>query len=103
GAIGGLAAGGADLIAGALIKNVTYSMITDLQVLERTDEKVSQTISSNLQQGSGTRVLQTSDSARERRKYQTRILSTANRVNLKFDTALPALEEQLARSIAGIL
>ncbi len=103
GAAIGLAAGAADFIAGALIKNVTYSMITDLQILEKTDEKVSQTVQSNLGQGSGTRVLQTSESVRERRKFQTQILSTANRVNLKFDTALPALEEQLAKSIAGIL
>jgi len=101
--IGGLAAGGAELIAGSLVKNVTYSMITDLQILERTDEKVAQVINSDLQQGSGTRVHQSSESVRERRKYQTRIISTANRVNLSFQTALPVLEQQLATSIAGIL
>jgi hypothetical protein len=101
--IGGVAAAGVDLIAGALVKNVTYSMVTDLQILERTDETVDQTITSDLQQGSGTRVHQISESTRERRKYQTRILSTANRVNLSFETALPVLEQDLAKSIAGIL
>lgn len=102
-AIGGVAASGADLIAGALIHNVTYRMVTDLQILERTDEKVAQTINSDLQQGSGTRVLQTSESVRERRKYQTQIVSTANKVNLKFDQALHQLEESLAQSIAGMM
>jgi len=102
-AIGGVAAGAADLIAGSLVHNVTYRMITDLQILERTDEKVAQKVSSDLQQGTGTRLLQTSESARERRKYQTQIVSTANKVNLKFQKALPILADQLAQSIAGIL
>jgi hypothetical protein len=103
GVIGGMAAGAVDLVSGSLVKDVTYSMITDVQILERTQEKVAQTISSNLEQGSGTHVIQTSSSARERRKYQTRIVSTANRVNLSFAKALPVLQEQLAKSIAGIL
>jgi hypothetical protein len=102
-ALGAVAFGVADFVAGALVKDVTYSMITDLQILERTDEKVSQTVRSDLEQGSGTRVLQASESVPERRKYQTRIFSTANRVNLSFESALPVLEEDLAKSIAGIL
>jgi hypothetical protein len=102
-AAGGLAGSAAELVSGSLVKNVTYSMITDVQVVERTDELVSQTVKSNLEQGTGTQVLQTSESVRERRKYQTRIVSTANKVNLKFEQALPILEEQLAKSIAGIL
>lgn len=101
-AIGGLVGGAGELIAGSLVKNVTFSMITDLQIMERTPEAVSQTVNSNLQQGTGTQVVQTSASTRNRRKYQTRIVSTANQVNLKFETALPVLQEQLAKSIAGI-
>ena len=103
GAIGGLVGGGAELIAGSLVKNVTFSMITDIQIMEKTDEKVTQTVNSSLQQGTGTQVQQTSSSVRERHKYQTRIASTANKVNLKFEEALPVLQEQLAKSIAGIL
>ncbi|MGC9605708.1 MAG: complement resistance protein TraT [Minisyncoccia bacterium] len=101
--IGGLVGGAGELIAGALVKNVTYSIITDLQILERTDEAVKQTVQSDLAQGTGTRVLQTSESTQGRKKYQTRILSTANQVNLKFEQALPILEEQLAKSVAGLL
>jgi hypothetical protein len=103
GVIGGVAAGAVDLVSGSLVKNVTYSMITDVQIMERTQEKVDQTINSNLEQGSGTHVTQTSSSERERRRYQTRIVSTANRVNLSFAKALPILQEQLAQSIAGIM
>jgi len=101
-AAGGILGGAAELVAGSLVKNVTYSMITDLQILEKTPETVAQTVTSNLQQGAGTQVRQTSQSVRNRRKYQTRIVSTANKVNLKFEEALPVLKEQLASSIAGI-
>ena len=36
-------------------------------------------------------------------KYQTRVVSNANKVNLKFEEAKPVLEDQLAKSIANIL
>ena len=101
--IGGLLGGAGELIAGSLVKDVTYSMITDVQIMERTDAAVAQTVQSNLQQGTGTRVVQSSASTSNWKKYQTRIASTANKVNLKFEEALPLLQEQLAKSIAGIL
>lgn len=101
-AMGGLIGGAGELIAGSLVKDVTYSMITDLQIMERTPEAVQQEIKSDLTQGTGTQIMQSSQSVKSRRKYQTRIVSTANQVNLKFEEALPRLEEQLAKSVAGI-
>jgi len=101
-AVGGFLGSAGELIAGSLVKDVTYSMISDLQIMERTDEAVKQSVNSNLVQGTGTQVVQTSESTRNRRKYQTRIVSTANQVNLDFKDALPPLEEQLAKSVAGI-
>ena len=101
--IGGLLGGAGELIAGSLVKDVTYSMITDVQIMERSDAAVAQTVQSNLQQGTGTRVVQSSASTSNWKKYQTRIASTANKVNLEFNEALPHLQEQLAKSIAGIL
>nr|EJO2700081.1 hypothetical protein [Escherichia coli] len=47
--------------------------------------------------------LQNSDKHRNRHKYQTRVVSSANQVNLKFEEAKPHLEDQLAKSIANIL
>jgi hypothetical protein len=35
--------------------------------------------------------------------YRTRIVSTANKVNLSFKTALPVLQAQLVHSLSGIL
>lgn len=102
GAIGGLAGGAGELIAGSLVKDVTFAMITDVQIMERTDEAVKQDVQSSLEQGTGTKVVQSSESVRDRRKYQTRIASSADKVNLKFAEAQPILEEKLAASIAGI-
>ncbi|EOX3822253.1 MULTISPECIES: complement resistance protein TraT [Enterobacter] len=39
----------------------------------------------------------------DRAKYQTRVVSNANKVNLKFEEAKPVLEAQLAKSVANIL
>jgi len=103
GGLKGAAIGSAiDLIAGSLVKNVTYSIITDIQITERSEEAVAQKVQSNFSQGTDTQVMQTSDSVRNYKKYRTRIVSSANRVNLDFEAALPSLEQQLARSIAGI-
>jgi predicted metalloprotease len=101
--IGGFLGGAGEMISGALVKNVTYSMITDLQILERTDEAVAQQTQSNLAQGTATQVTQSSQTTTNRHKFQTRVVSTANQVNLKFEEALPLLQAQLAKSIAGIL
>lgn len=47
--------------------------------------------------------MQTSSEQSNRLKYQTRVVSNADKVNLKFETAKPVLEAQLAKSIAGIM
>lgn len=87
--VGGLVSGHKDaVITGALVgaalgtlanattQDMTYSVITDVQVTEKLK--------------SGNKV------------HKTRIASTANKVNLKFEQAEPELVEGLARSIAGI-
>ncbi|MBL1923557.1 complement resistance protein TraT, partial [Klebsiella pneumoniae] len=51
---------------------------------------------------SGAKV-QTSTETGNQHKYQTRVVSNANKVNLKFPEAQPVLEDQLAKSIANIL
>ncbi len=75
-AAGGLLGGIAETISGAFVKDVTYSIITDLQISERN--------------GGGWK------------RYQTRVLSTANKVNLEFPEAQPSLEKGLIASISGL-
>lgn len=76
--IGAVAGGAAELISGALVKDVTYSMMTDILISEKVKGQ------------------------EDREKYKTRIASSANQVNLEFQEALPVLEQNLAKSIAGI-
>ncbi|MGH8578782.1 MAG: complement resistance protein TraT, partial [Gammaproteobacteria bacterium] len=53
-------------------------------------------------QGTHSEVEEHSESTRDRRRYQTRVVATANQVNLTFDEARGHLTEALAKSIAGI-
>ena len=93
------------IVADSLVDDTLFTMVTDLQVRERprANEKVTQQQSDNNTQGSSTTVTQSSDYASvDWKTYHTRIVSTANQANLKFDDALPALENGLIRSIAGM-
>jgi hypothetical protein len=101
-AVGGVVGGTADLVANALVKDVTYSIITDVMISERTGGTVKESQSANLPRGRGTTVSQTVSKKTDRARYATRIGSSANKVNLKFEEAQPLIEENLAKSIAGI-
>ena len=100
--IGGLVGGAAELVTGSLVKDVTYSIVTDLMISEKSSGVVTQTVESDLGLGKGSKIIQKSESKAKRKRYQTRVLSTANKVNLKFEEAIDPLVKRLARSIAGI-
>ena len=93
-----------DTVANAAVKDVTYTVITDLQISEKAAHgaKIQETDESALQQGTGSVMRQSSSFQAGWMRYQTRILSTAEKVNLDFNDALPVLEAGLANSIAGI-
>lgn len=99
--IGGLLAGLLENISGSLVQVVHYSMITDIQIAERVQAPVSEEFRSQLQQGSSASASQSSESVSARKRYQTRIVSTARRVDLEFAEALPHLEQGLINSISG--
>jgi hypothetical protein len=73
---GGFLGGIVETVSGAFVKDVMYSIITDLQISERN--------------GGGWK------------RHQTRILSTANKVNLEFAEAQPSLEKGLIASLSGL-
>ena len=99
----GLAAGLAGMAADALVEDTNYTMVTDLQISERSKASVTTDNVAALRQGSSGIKLQTSSEDGNRMKYQTRVVSNANKVNLKFEEAKPVLEAQLAKSVAGIM
>jgi hypothetical protein len=80
-------------------------MITDLQISEKAKAGVVVTEKNNahLKQGSSGYKSVTSSEQVDRKKYQTRIVSTANKMNLEFAEAQPELILGLSKSIAGIL
>jgi hypothetical protein len=102
--IGGLAGAAAETISGALVKVVTYMVITDLQISERSKGGVSEQFNSNLKQGTGnTTVSQRTASSAQWKKYQTRIVSTARQTNLTFQEAYLPLRQGIAQAIGGIM
>lgn len=100
GVIGGIIGMAAD----AMVEDVYYTMITDLQISERVDSNsVTETNNSKLHQGTSGYKTSTSSKKTSWSRYQTRIVSVANKVNLKFDAALPELKQGLVNSISGML
>src|SRR5690606_3658199 len=103
--IGGAVAGvAASAVADSFVQDVTYSIVTDVQVSERAGEgvMVTERMNQDLAQGSGGRRILSTSEVHDWKRYQTRIVSTANRVNLDFEDAAPDLVAGLTRAIAGI-
>ncbi|WP_261791452.1 complement resistance protein TraT, partial [Candidatus Erwinia dacicola] len=99
----GLASGLIGMAADAMVEDINYTMITDVQIAERTKAVVTTDNVAALRQGTSGSKIQTSSEQGNQHKYQTRIVSNANKVNLKFTEAQPVLEDQLAKSVANIL
>jgi outer membrane lipoprotein SlyB len=78
--VGGVTGGVVGMAADALVKDVNYTMVTDIQISERFD----------------------GHQQRDYQRYRTRVVSHAERVNLSFNTARPALEAGIVKVLAGI-
>ena len=104
GAIGGVAGGLIAAGADAIVKDVMFSVTTDVQVSVRLAPGVTatQSVQSSLKQGTGTMSTTAYTSQTTMQQYQTRIVSYADQVNLKFNEAAPVLEQNIAKSIANI-
>jgi len=100
-----LAGAAAGFLANALIKDVDYVMVTDVQVKERAQhgQTITQTQKSNMTNGTTGSIQQHITGAKTNWMiYRTRIISNADKVNLKFKKAEPKLISGLEKSIAGI-
>lgn len=56
----------------------------------------------NLKQGIGGTEQQTSSEVTKNKKYRTRVVSTANKANLDYEEAVPALTQGLTQALAGL-
>lgn len=104
GLAGGMAGALAETVGNALVKDVMYMVVTDVEIAEQAKpgEVIRQLSQQTSRQGSSGFVNQTSSSTSRRKRYRVRIVSTANKVNLKYDEAVPELETGLARTISGV-
>lgn len=98
----GVVGGVLGVAADALVEDIYYVMITDLVVSEKVNMKVSSENINLIKQGTRGIIANTSNKVGTMNKYQTRVISTANQVNLKFEEATPMLEQELVNSISNI-
>ena len=102
--VGGVVGGVAGTVLDAMVQVVQYSMITDLQISEKADGAVAiEASNARLKQGTSGVKTSTWTQKTNWKKYQTRITSTAKKVNLDFEEALPVLKQGLITSISGLL
>lgn len=93
----------AGTVIDAMVKDIYYSVITDIQVMERLpDGIVKEDSEHKLRQGTSGDTVSTYQRETDQRKYQTRVMSYANQVNLEWEEAAPSLRAGLARAIAGM-
>lgn len=97
---------GAEYLGRQLVHDRYYTMITDVQVAERipghSAEWVQEQSSHVLLQGDSGSLEQMWERATDRRRYQVRVVSFANRANLSWSDAEQPLHEGLLRSLTGI-
>lgn len=102
-AIGGIAASGASLVANALVKDVTYMLVCDISIRERVAQGVYVRRDTQLDArasdagSSQQRVSEVTD----RKDYRTRIVTTANKVNLQLGEAQAPMFQKTAYAMAG--
>lgn len=103
-AAGGLLAGVTETVTGSFVKDVVYMVVTDVQVVEKAADGVivRQDNQQTLSQGIGGAQNQTSSEVTKNKKYRTRVVSTANKANLEYEEAAPALTQGLTRSLSGL-
>jgi len=90
--------------ADAFVQDVTYSVVADLQVSERvtTGSVVARSESRENPQGSSGQVVETSSDTADWKRYRTRVVAQANKVNLEWPEAAPQMVAGMTSSIGGI-
>jgi hypothetical protein len=97
---------GAEYVGNQLVKDKYYTMLTDIQLAERIAPdsigQVQERSSQQLQQGDSGNTELLWELATDRRKYQVKVISFANKANLSWQDAEQPLHQGLLRSLAGI-
>lgn len=100
---GGVVGGGIEMISGALVKDVTYMLVCDIQIKERTKNgavvKRATDISTKVSDQGYTQ--QSVDETSSMKEYRTRIVTTANKANLKLEEAAEPIYRKTTAAMSG--
>ena len=103
-ALGGALLGGImSTVGNALVKDVTFMLVADVQIKERAREGVLVRKDSEISakvSDSGTSTQRVSE-VLDQKEYRTRIVTTANKANLAMDEAQPLMFEKTAYAMSG--
>lgn len=104
GLVGAAIGGVGEVVSDALVEDVMYMVVTDVEIAVKSKRgvMVKQHNRQEANQGRGGYRTQITSETSDRQKYRTRIVSTANQVNLKFEEAIPEISLGLTRSLSGI-
>lgn len=97
---------GAEYVGNQLVQDKYYTMLTDIQLAERIAPDsiglVQESSIQQLKQGDSGNTELLWELATDRRKYQLKVVSFANKANLSWEDAEQPLHQGLLRSLAGI-
>lgn len=104
GAVGGGAIGGAmELVTGSFVKDVTFMLVADIQIMEKAKKGVyvrkDSKIDAKISDAGSSR--QTYSEVGTRKEYRTRVVTTANKANLKLEDAQELMFKKTAYALAG--
>ncbi len=101
--IGGIIVGAAELISSSMTKDVTYMLVADVQIREKAAHGaiVTKDTQIDIKTSDSSTSRQTASEVSNRKEYQTRIVTTANKVNLKLEEAAPLMFQKTAYAMAG--
>lgn len=86
----------------ASVHDTYYTMITDIRISQRTKAMVTESQHSSMNQGTSGKQMTKSTEQTHWKRYQTRIVSVANKANLQFEEAQPALINGLTQNLSNL-
>ncbi len=99
-------AAGAGYVGGAVVGKMihidTFAGVVDVQIKEKHEKPIKETVETNASQGSATVVKQRLEKESHWMIYRTKIAVTATKTNLKEEEVAKVVEDNLADQIAGI-
>ncbi len=101
--IGGVLGGATELITGAMVKDVTYMLVCDVQIKEKAPKGVyvrkDSQVDAKVSDAGTSR--QTYSEVSNKKEYRTRIVTTANKANLKLEQASDLMFKKTAYAMSG--